>query len=62
MSRVDIPTLKCDRCESTTQDTRKMAYFKTLTYSHMSGDHKWDLCPECWAAFTEWLADAEASR
>lgn len=55
MVRVDIPTLKCDRCATTTQDTREMGSFRALTYYHMSGEDKWDLCPACWQDFQTFL-------
>ncbi len=59
MSRVDIPTLKCDRCATTTQDTRVMGVYRKLTYSHMSGREEWDLCASCWAAFRTWVGEVQ---
>lgn len=56
MSRVDVPTLKCDRCGDKTQDTREMGKFKTLTHYHMSGQETWDLCQPCWGEFTIFVA------
>lgn len=55
MSRIDAPTLKCDRCGDTTQDTGLMMAFRKLTRSHMSGHDDWDLCPTCWAIFQAWM-------
>lgn len=55
MSRVDVPTLKCDRCGDTTQDKMAMMSFRKLTHFHMSGHDEWDLCPTCWAIFRAWL-------
>ena len=47
MARIDIPTLECDRCLYTTQDTAEMAEYFKLTHYHMGGSDEWDLCPEC---------------
>lgn len=55
MSRVDVPTLKCDRCGDTTQDTGLMRSFRKLTRHHMSGKEEWDLCPLCWHLFIKWV-------
>lgn len=57
MSRVDVPTLKCDRCRRTTQDLSEMAVFRELTYYGMeeSKNVAWDLCPACWGAFIAFL-------
>ena len=51
MSRVDVPTLQCDRCKHKTQDQTEMSHFQKLWRSHMSGDDMWDLCPDCWNLF-----------
>ena len=51
MSRIDVPTLKCDRCGSTTQDKHEMASFRNLTHYNPGGKEEWDLCPECWSKF-----------
>ena len=51
MSRVDVPTLMCDRCNNTTQDIREMGRYATLRHSNMGGEVSWDLCPDCWAEF-----------
>lgn len=55
MARVDIPTLQCDRCKTTTQDTRVMGTYRVLTYYHMSGTDEWDLCEDCWADFLSFV-------
>jgi len=54
--RVDVPTLRCDRCRVETQDLAEMARFVKLTRDHMSGRDEWDLCPSCWVAFGKWRA------
>lgn len=59
MSRVDKPTLRCDRCKVETQDLAEMGRFQKLTHSHMSGQNEWDLCPECWVAFGGFLNNRE---
>jgi hypothetical protein len=56
VSRVDVPTLKCDRCGYTTQDTKEMISYKKLSRSHMSGENSWDLCPACYLAFMKFIA------
>ncbi len=56
MSRIDTPTLQCDRCKHTTQDIREMGSFQKLTHSHMSGRDEWDLCKDCWLAFKSFIA------
>ena len=57
MARVDVPTLACDRCGWTTQDTAAMASFRKLTHYHMSGHDEWDLCPPCWSAFSLFIRE-----
>ena len=51
MSRVDKPTLKCDRCALETQSEFEMGKYRTLDHYHMAGKKSWDLCPPCWADF-----------
>lgn len=51
MSRLDVPTLMCDRCKLTTQELSEMGEYQTLRHSDMGGESQWDLCPDCWAAF-----------
>lgn len=51
MSRVDKPTLRCDRCGTETQDLQAMTNYVKLRHSHMSGEEGWDLCPPCWLGF-----------
>lgn len=53
MSRVDKPTIQCDRCKATTSDLREMGDYRRISHSHMSGEHDWDLCPECWKDFIQ---------
>lgn len=60
MSRVDVPTLKCDRCEWDTQDLAQMATFRKIEQFHMSGHRTWDLCPVCWIGFTNFLGSEES--
>lgn len=55
MSRVDVPTLKCDRCSSTTQDLSEMGRFGKIRHDHMGGEDQWDLCPDCWKKFHQFL-------
>jgi len=59
VSRVDVPTLKCDRCGHTTQDTREMAAFNKISHHSMGGTKNWDLCSGCWATFLDWLGPAD---
>lgn len=54
MSRVDIPTLRCDRCGHRTQDVIEMGKFDQLTgrwHGYGSTQARWDLCPQCIEAF-----------
>jgi hypothetical protein len=54
MTRIDVPTLQCNRCKTTTQDTTEMGRFRSLTgmYDKYQGaSEQWDLCPTCWSAF-----------
>lgn len=60
--RVDIPTLRCDRCGTTTQDLSEMGRFQKLSHSHMSGTDEWDLCPACWAVFAKFMKGTEGDR
>lgn len=57
--RVDVPTLQCDRCNATTQDTSVMMLFKKITHYHMSGHDDWDLCPSCWKEFKVFMEGEE---
>ena len=59
MSRVDKPTLKCDRCREETEDLMYMGKYKRLDHYHMTGKECWDLCPECWAKFITFMAKEE---
>lgn len=56
MSRIDVPTLLCDRCKTTTQDTREMGRYHKITHPHMSGQDVWDLCPSCYSDFQSFLS------
>lgn len=54
MTRIDVPTLQCDRCGKTTQDTNEMGRYRHLRgqYDGYQGsEENWDLCPSCWTAF-----------
>jgi len=61
MSRVDKPTLRCDRCGVETYDIAEMARFTNLAHDHMSGRDDWDLCPPCWTAFRDFLTGVTTS-
>lgn len=56
MSRVDVPTLRCDRCWVVTQDVKEMGRFHRLMHpsGDMMGTEDWDVCPACWEAFMVW--------
>lgn len=52
MTRVDVPTMRCDRCKTVTQDLKEMGAYQTLTHYSVSGRiAKWDMCPSCWKWF-----------
>lgn len=51
MTRLDEPTLQCDRCKSITKDLKEMAQYRTLSHYPISGKIEWDLCPNCWDQF-----------
>lgn len=56
--RVDVPTLRCDRCGNTTQDLGEMGRYRSLTGmydGYQASKEKWDLCPACWEAFTVFI-------
>jgi hypothetical protein len=57
--RVDVPTLRCDRCLTETQSLTEMAAFAVLRYPNMGGEETWDLCGACWGHFLRWIGDAE---
>ena len=57
MSRIDKPTMECDRCKWRTQDLPEMGKFYRLTHGHMSGEKSWDLCPRCLADFIVFMAE-----
>ena len=56
--RVDVPTLQCDRCKTTTQDIRAMGSYVDLIHYPPSGgkELKWDLCQSCWRSFDDWMS------
>lgn len=58
MARIDVPTMQCDRCKTTTQDSDEMGRFQRLTgmYDGYSGSERWDLCPACWEDFLQFAA------
>lgn len=47
MSRIDVPTMRCDRCLAVTQDLKR--YQKLVMFK--DDKRVWDLCPECWQWF-----------
>ena len=47
MSRLDVPTMGCDRCDLVTQDLALMGRFFVLRNSSIGGEDTWDLCPTC---------------
>ncbi len=62
MSRIDIPTLMCDRCRNTTQDVSKMGGYRRLAYWKPTGNpspEEWDLCPTCWNKFIDFLGSSQ---
>lgn len=60
MSRVDVPTLKCDRCGRQTQEENEMFRWQTLVHTHASGENRWDLCTSCWVKFNNFIQGVEA--
>lgn len=57
--RVDVPTLKCDRCGHTTQDINEMGGYQSLTgmyHGYQGSQEKWDLCPGCWSDYNAFVA------
>ena len=55
MSRVDKPTLKCDRCGEQTESLPYMGKYRRLDHYHMIGKGAWDLCPPCWVDFIAFI-------
>ena len=51
MSRVDKPTLKCDRCGEQTESLTYMGKYRRLDHWSAWETEGWDLCPPCWADF-----------
>lgn len=60
MSRLDVPTLMCDRCKIKTQSLSQMGAYATLSRDQMGGPKRWDLCPTCWSAFLNFMDGATA--
>ena len=58
MSRVDVPTLMCDRCKFCKSDLGTMGEFHKVWHPNGPGydAQEWDLCPDCWESFRTWLA------
>jgi hypothetical protein len=59
MSRVDVPTLRCDRCRVTTSNRTEMGRFRQITHEVRSekGPERWDLCPECDREFHRFMQE-----
>jgi len=57
MSRVDVPTLQCDRCAARTTNQTEMSRFMRLTHYHMGGQKEWDLCVSCREAFNAFMKE-----
>lgn len=54
MVRLDVPTLKCDRCQHVTQDPSEMGRYVKLSRDQvMGGRDEYDLCWRCWKDFSE---------
>lgn len=53
MSRLDVPTLQCDRCKETTTDPRVMTEFTKLKSDKGTSGENWDLCMKCWIWYKE---------
>ena len=58
MSRTDVPTLMCDRCEIKTQSLSQMGSYAKLSRDQMGGPKCWDLCPTCWSEFMHFMEGA----
>ena len=56
MSRVDVPTFMCDRCEAKTSDQYDIAKFTRIYIDGVSDIKQWDLCPLCWKDFDNFVA------
>lgn len=61
MTRVNVPTLQCDRCKRTTQDLNEMGTYRKIMYYDMtpSNNLTWDLCPSCWCAAVAFLSGSD---
>jgi hypothetical protein len=60
MARIDVPMLKCDRCNHTTQDENEMQKFHQIVwYYGDSGDQRTreDLCEGCWFDYNAFMAN-----
>lgn len=55
MSRVDVPTLMCDRCETKTTDTKEMGGYTKMYQSGFPHEQEWDFCPDCGEDFEKFL-------
>ena len=56
--RIDVPTLRCDRCGETAQDESVMARFITLRGQwdeYQGTKQRWDLCRHCFELFEDWI-------
>lgn len=51
MSRIDIPTLRCDRCGGITQDQTEIDAYGSVQYEGAPRD----LCPSCLAGFAAFM-------
>lgn len=59
MARIDVTTLRCDRCGYTTQDPlkswRKFRHLRTDWSEYDKKKAEWDLCPDCFAGFKDYM-------
>jgi len=61
MARINVPTVKCDRCGLTTSDTQEMFKFQKLASDgrDMGFPITYDLCPACSEDFKKFIANKE---
>jgi hypothetical protein len=62
VSRVDLPTLMCDRCKIKTTDPYDMGKFTRIYRDGVSDVKEWDLCKYCWDDFNKFISDTPAMR
>ena len=57
MSRIDVPTMQCDRCKVITDDRNVMCKYYVLRSDNVHGGTQRDLCEDCASDFYNFMGE-----